>query len=139
MKTRGLYSQEDLNESRNEAENNLAIASLLNPDGSLKNGGITQEAVDTAIVASDGDVDKGGHNKPASLPDHLDIPTGLEKLSAGLHHETVGEHGSEPELRFHTAIQEGHKNEFTTAKPVDNAAPSNAWSTVGANDDKKDG
>jgi len=134
----GLYSQEDLNMSRDEAKNNLAIESLLNPDGSLKNGGITQEAVETAIVASDGDVNKGGHNTPASLPDNLDIPTGLEKLSAGLHHVTVGEHKGEPELRFHKAIQDGHENGFNTAKPADNAAPSNIWSTAGANDDKKD-
>lgn len=133
----GLYSKEDLADSWHDAGYNPAIGALLNSDGSLKRGGITREAVDEAIAASDGDKDQGGHNEPASLPDNVDIPTGLEALSAQLHNERDGADKSEPELKFHSTVKASHKNGFNTAKPEGDAAPSNEWSTEGDNEDRK--
>ena len=133
----GLYSSEDLKASWNKADNNPAIGALLNSDGSLKRGGITREAVDEAITASEGDKDQGGHNEPASLPDEVDIPTGLEALSAKLHNERDAAHKNEPELSFHTTVKDSHKKGFNAAKPEGDAAPSNEWSTEGDNNDKK--
>jgi hypothetical protein len=133
----GLYSKKDLADSWHDAGYNPAIGTLLNPDGSLKDGGITQKAVDTAIAASDGDKDQGGHNEPASLPGNVDIPTGLEALSAQLHNKPDDADKSEPELSFHSTVKDSHEKGFNTAKPEGDAAPSNEWSTEGDNEDKK--
>lgn len=133
----GLYSKEDLADSWHDAEYNPAIGALLNSDGSLKRGGATREAVDEANAASDGDKDQGEHNEPASHLDNVDIPTGLEALSAKLHNERDGADKSEPELSFHSTVKASHKNGFNTAKPEGDAAPSNEWSTEGDNEDKK--
>ena len=123
----GLYSQEDLAASRNQAGNNPAIGSLLNSDGSLKHGGITQEAVDQAIAARKGDKDQGGHNEPTPLPDEFNIPTGLEALSATLHNEKDKAHENEPDLKFHETMQDSHQKGFNQANPVSTAAPANNW------------
>ena len=133
----GLYSNEDLKASWEDAGYNPAIGALLNSDGSLKRGGVTREAVDEAIAASDGDKDQGGHNEPASLPDNVDIPTGLEALSAQLHNKPDDADKSAPELRFHSMVKDSHEKGFNAAKPEGDAAPSNEWSTEGDNEDKK--
>jgi len=123
----GLYSQEDLEASRNQAGNNPAIGSLLNSDGSLKRGGITKEAVDQAIAAREGDKDQGGHNEPTPLPDEFNIPTGLEALSATLHNEKDKAHENEPDLKYHETMQDSHEKGFNQANPLSATAPANKW------------
>lgn len=123
----GLYSNEDLKASWEGADNNPAIGALLNSDGSLKRGGITREAVDEAITASEGDKDQGGHNESASFPDNVDIPTGLEALSAKLRNKPDGADKSESELRCHSMVKDSHEKGFNAAKTEGDAAPSNEW------------